>query len=107
MELLDKVTLRNAVKFLAERDSDLAAVVTRHGPPPLWARPPGFSTLTRIILEQQISLSSARAAYNRLTESIGEPVPEAFLTLSDVELKSARALREYLTVRSGSTNSMN
>jgi len=87
MGLLDEKTLRSAVKSLTERDSDLAAVVARHGPPPLWTRPPGFSTLTRIILEQQVSLSSARAAYDRLTKRIGEPVPEAFLTLSDVELK--------------------
>jgi len=87
MGLLDEETLHSAVRTLTERDSDLAAVVARHGPPPLWARPPGFSTLTRIILEQQVSLSSARAAYDRLAERIGEPVPEVFLTLSDTELK--------------------
>lgn len=55
-----------AVAELCRRDADLARVVTTHGPPPLWARPPGFETLVRIILEQQVSLLSAKAAFLRL-----------------------------------------
>src|SRR3712207_7093313 len=50
----------------ARRDRGLGAIVRRHGPPPLWARPRGFATLLRIILEQQVSLASARAMYLRL-----------------------------------------
>jgi DNA-3-methyladenine glycosylase II len=87
MKTLDEGTLREAVRVLAERDPDLAAVIARHGVPPLWARPPGFPTLTRIILEQQVSLSSAKAAYDRLEARIGEPKPETFLLLNDIELK--------------------
>jgi DNA-3-methyladenine glycosylase II len=87
MKTLDEGTLREAVRVLVERDPDLAAVIARHGVPPLWARPPGFPTLTRIILEQQVSLSSAKAAYDRLEARIGEPEPETFLLLNDVELK--------------------
>jgi DNA-3-methyladenine glycosylase II len=44
--------------------------------------------LLRIILEQQVSLASARAAYNRLVERIGTPTPEALLMLTDAELRS-------------------
>ena len=87
MELLDEEGLRAAVGILTGRDPDLATVVRRHGAPPLWARPPGFPTLVRIILEQQVSLSSARAAYDRLVGRTGEPAPETFLTLDDAELK--------------------
>src|SRR2546430_438989 len=53
------------VTALCERDRDLAAVVSRFGPPPLWGRQPGFGTLVQIILEQQVSLASARATYTR------------------------------------------
>jgi DNA-3-methyladenine glycosylase II len=67
-------------------DADLAAIVDRFGPPPLWARPPGFATLTFIILEQQVSLASARAAFERLTAATGELTPQAFLRLDDREL---------------------
>ena len=51
-----------AVEELAARDADLAEIVARHGPPPLWDREPGFPTLLHIVLEQQVSLASARAA---------------------------------------------
>ena len=87
MQLLDEGRLREAVAILAERDPDLASVVRRHGAPPLWARPPGFPALVRIILEQQVSLSSAKAAYDRLATRTGEPAPETFLELGDAELK--------------------
>ncbi|MGL6222742.1 MAG: DNA-3-methyladenine glycosylase family protein, partial [Steroidobacteraceae bacterium] len=52
-----------AVRELAARDARLARIVDDYGPPPLWARPPGFPTLARIILEQQVSLASAAALY--------------------------------------------
>ena len=48
-----------AVAELAARDPDLAGIVARYGPPPLWDREPGFATLLHIILEQQVSLASA------------------------------------------------
>ena len=75
------------VDHLAARDRDLAAVVERFGPPPLWSRPPGFPTLVMIVLEQQVSLQSARAAFNRLVDEISEVKPPAFLALDDATLK--------------------
>ncbi len=48
---------------------------------------PGFPTLVQIILEQQVSLASAAAAFNKLQEAILDVAPENFLTLDDVELK--------------------
>ena len=84
---LTRRSLLNATRHLAARDSDLAAVVDAYGPPPLWAREPGFHTLIHIILEQQVSLASAKAAYDRLIVATGRPVPERFLALNDADLK--------------------
>ena len=78
--------LELAVAELAARDPDLAAIVARHGPPPLWDRPGGFPTLVHIILEQQVSLASAQAAFDRLVAATDPLTPEAFLRLSDAEL---------------------
>jgi DNA-3-methyladenine glycosylase II len=64
-------SLQRGAKALAARDADLARVLERCGVPPLWGRPPGFSTLVRIILEQQVSLGSARAMYTRLSVATG------------------------------------
>ena len=74
---LDDAGLLEAVRELAATDSDLAGIVERHGPPPLWGREPGFESLVRIILEQQISLASAEAARLRLVGATGAIEPEA------------------------------
>jgi DNA-3-methyladenine glycosylase II len=63
---LNNQSLVEAVERLAERDHDIAVIVSAYGYPPLWARQPGFPTLVYIILEQQVSLASARAAFDRL-----------------------------------------
>lgn len=84
---LSEALLHEGAKALAQMDADLADVYSALGPPPLWARPPGFATLIYIILEQQVSLASARAAYQRLGQAIDPISPEAFLDLDDDRLK--------------------
>ncbi len=76
-----------ALEWLVARDADLASVHTRYGPPPMWDRPTGFATLVHIILEQQVSLASARAAYDRLLDLASPLTPERFLTLDGRTLR--------------------
>ncbi len=76
---LDRRGLRRGLACLTGEDPDLAAVVQRHGPPPLWARRPGIASLVQIILEQQVSLVSARAVYRRLERALGVVSPETLL----------------------------
>ena len=83
---LDEATLATAVAALAARDPDLAGIVARYGPPPLWDRAPGFATLLHIVLEQQVSLASAQAAFDRLRAAADPLTPARFLELSDAEL---------------------
>lgn len=71
---------------MAARDPDLAGIVARVGPPPLWDRPPGFATLVHIVLEQQVSLASARAAFERLVRATDPLTPQRFLRLTDAQL---------------------
>ncbi|MBL7805041.1 MAG: DNA-3-methyladenine glycosylase 2 family protein [Saprospiraceae bacterium] len=87
LSLLNENNLVAATEWLADRDEALANVVQRYGPPPLWARKPDFSTLVHIILEQQVSLASANAAFKRLQTALGEISPERFLTLDDEQLR--------------------
>ena len=75
-----------AVEELAARDADLAGIVARHGPPPLWDREPGFPTLLHIVLEQQVSLASAQAAFDRLRLATDPLTPDRFLELTDAQL---------------------
>jgi DNA-3-methyladenine glycosylase II len=85
---LDEQSLASALTDLAARDADLAAVLAELGPPPLWAREPGFPTLIHIILEQQVSLASARAAFERLQAAVHPLTPESFLLLDDAALRA-------------------
>jgi len=91
---LSAETLAVAVAELGTRDRDLAAVVERFGPPPLWGRDSGFGTLVQIILEQQVSLASARAAYERLTSTAGAMTPERVVTVDDAAMRGAGVSRQ-------------
>jgi len=84
---LNKKSLIKAVEYLEVRDRQLKLAVSKYGPPPLWMREEGFKTLIYIILEQQVSLASAKAAYEKLLRKIGSVTPVNFLKLSDTELK--------------------
>jgi DNA-3-methyladenine glycosylase II len=85
--MLDEIVFQSSVRELAIRDSDLARVIETYGAPPLWVREPGFPSLVYIILEQQVSLASARAAFQRLRAAANPLTPARFLKLSDAQLK--------------------
>ena len=94
MQLVDEATLTEAVHYLCQKDERLASVVDQYGKPPLWSRDEGFATLIHIILEQQVSLSSAKAAFDKLLQKLGDIRPDLFLQLSDEELKSVGFSRQ-------------
>src|SRR5216110_885873 len=91
---LTSESLAEGVAELARRDPHLAAVVARHGAPPLWDRAPGFETLVQIILEQQVSLASGRAAYARLEKVAGAVSPGRIAALENADLQSAGLTRQ-------------
>jgi DNA-3-methyladenine glycosylase II len=79
--------LRESVDILADRDPDIRRIRDTVGYPPLWARRPGFSTLVHIILEQQVSLASAKAAFDRLVAYTDPLTPESLLPISGARMK--------------------
>lgn len=72
---------------LAKNDADFAAIIHRYGYPPMWTRPATFQSLILFILEQQVSLASAYAAFKKLKEKIGFVTPAKILALSDTDLR--------------------
>jgi DNA-3-methyladenine glycosylase II len=72
----------------------LGFIYSRYGIPPLWDRPAGFATLLHIILEQQVSLASAKACFDKLAALIGEVEPVNLLELDDGELKAVGFSRQ-------------
>ncbi len=91
---LNRETLGHGACALAHRDADLAQVLRRLGEPPVWGRRPGFATLVRIILEQQVSLSAARTLYRRLQSHVGEVTPQVIHGLQPAGLRQLGLTRQ-------------
>lgn len=91
---LDAARLAQGAEELAARDPALAAILARRGAPPLWGREPGFATLLLIILEQQVSLASARKTFERVQAAAGELTPARLLALDDDTLRAAGVSRQ-------------
>lgn len=91
---LHQASLLSGVRTLTRRDPGLARLVARYGPPPLWVRRPGFTTLLRIILEQQVSLASAAAVYHRLAAAVRPLSPASILALGATGLQGLGLTRQ-------------
>lgn len=87
MRLIDETNLPRIARKLAKIEPHFARVIELYGPPPLWRREPGFATLLQIILEQQVSLASAKACYDKLCSRVGRLTPAKILASTDAELK--------------------
>ena len=86
--MLDETSFAQAAARLCASDPDLAAIVEQHGLPEFWAREPGLPTLVLLILEQQVSLASARAAYDRMETRLGGLTTAGILSSTDAELRA-------------------
>ena len=91
---LTNQTFNKALTILARNDRELAGIIDRFGKPPVWRRPGGFETLVLLILEQQVSLASAKAAYERLSDVASALAPDSLLLLSDEQFRGAGVSRQ-------------
>jgi DNA-3-methyladenine glycosylase II len=92
--ILTEKSLALAARELAERDQTLAEIHATYGDPPLWRRASGFTTLVHIILEQQVSLKSAKAMLGRLESAVQPFTPSRFIELGDTYLRSLGVTRQ-------------
>ena len=79
---------------LAHSDAHLQKIIHQYSYPPMWSRPASFATLIHILLEQQVSLASSKAALDKLKEKIGTITPEKLLALTDEELRACYFSRQ-------------
>ncbi len=91
---LDEESIVAGCEVLSSSEAMFATLYERNGPPPVWRREPGFATLVRLILEQQVSLASGAAAFHRLAARLGDVSPVALLTLDDTELRAVGFSRQ-------------
>jgi len=96
LQQFDSTNFQKICKQLARQDADLAGIIRQYGFPPMWTRPATFQTLILTILEQQVSLASAYAAFKKLKEKIGYVTPAKILQLTDLELRSCYFTRQKI-----------
>jgi DNA-3-methyladenine glycosylase II len=96
IETFDENNFHLLCQTLADKDPDLSVILKEHGYPPMWTRPATFQTLVLTILEQQISLASAYAAFGRLKNKIGYVTPAKILQMTDDELRACSFSRQKM-----------
>lgn len=96
VETFNKDNFKTICDALAKKDPDLQFILNTYNYPPCWKRTPSFETLVHIILEQQVSLSSAMAAMKKLKEKTGEITPANLAALSDTELRACYFSRQKI-----------
>ncbi len=72
-----------------------------YGSPPIWSRPQGFISLSKIILEQQVSLASANAHFEKLNAYVSEFTPTVISQLTDEELRNCQISRQKASYLKG------
>ena len=99
MQAVQKLTNDNysaVCRFLAADEMVFASIKEQYGFPPFWSRPPGFETLVRIILEQQVSLASGKAHFDRLSNHTGGLQPAILETMSDQDFRNCHISRQKM-----------
>ena len=106
IQRFDADNFRAICDQLAKRDADLKRILKTRGYPSMWTRPNSFQTLILTILEQQVSLAAAYAAFKRLKERIGTVTPEKLAALTDHELRACYFTRQKIVYARGLTEAI-
>jgi DNA-3-methyladenine glycosylase II len=86
---LDNPSGVRACTALATQSNILENLLQKNGIPPLWSRDPGFESLVRIILEQAVSLESAKAVFEKCQKEIGMISPKSIWAADEKVLRNA------------------
>ena len=86
--------METCFELLAERDTVLKELYKQYGVPYIPSRPQGFVTLCKLILEQQVSLASAKACFLKLEAKLVAMTPQNILNATDEELRSCTVSRQ-------------
>jgi DNA-3-methyladenine glycosylase II len=86
--------MQKAIDFLSKKDKIFKTVIEKYGVPVIPKRVQGFETLALLILEQQVSIDSAKATYNKLKNHIESFLPENLLDLSDENFRICGVSRQ-------------
>lgn len=80
--------MQQAIDYFLEKDAIFKVIIEKYGMPTIPKRPPGFETLVLLILQQQVSIDSAKATFLKLKSKEKTFEPTALLDLADGEYRN-------------------
>ncbi|OGS64797.1 DNA-3-methyladenine glycosylase 2 family protein [Flavobacterium sp.] len=83
-----------ALVVLTQKDEVLKGIISEFGLPIIQKRKEGFASMCHIILEQQVSIASAKAAYDKLVNLVGKVDPFTIHNATDEDLRSCGISRQ-------------
>jgi DNA-3-methyladenine glycosylase II len=87
--------MQEAFDFLVKTDSVFQKIVDQYGlPEVIPSRPEGFETLVLLILEQQVSIASAKATFLKIRSALHDIIPENLIHLSEEEFRTFGVSRQ-------------
>ena len=88
--------MQEAISYLTSKDETLKFILENFGNPIIQKREEGFASMCHIILEQQVSIASAKACYVKLENHFKTISPEVILNSSDDELRNCGVSRQKI-----------
>jgi DNA-3-methyladenine glycosylase II len=83
-----------AIKYLCKKDAIFKQIIKQYGLPIIPTRPQGFETLVLLILEQQVSIDSAKATFIKLKSKVKKFTSKNLLALADEMYREAGVSRQ-------------
>jgi DNA-3-methyladenine glycosylase II len=88
--------MQQTISYLTSKDETLKFILDNFGNPIIQKREEGFASMCHIILEQQVSIASAKACYVKLENHFGKITPEIIINASDDELRNCGVSRQKI-----------
>ncbi|RTZ01502.1 DNA-3-methyladenine glycosylase 2 family protein [Flavobacterium sp. RSP49] len=86
--------MQEAIDYLLEKDAIFKAIIEQYGMPVIPKRPQGFETLVLLVLEQQVSIESAKATFLKIKTTLKTVTPEILVLISDAEFRNLGVSRQ-------------
>jgi DNA-3-methyladenine glycosylase II len=86
--------MQESIPFLSQKDEVLKTIIADFGLPIIQKREEGFASMCHIILEQQVSIASAKAAYEKLVNLVGKVDPFNISNATDQDLRTCGISRQ-------------
>ena len=80
--------MKKSISYLLKKEKVFQQILDLYGEPIISTRPEGFESLCKLIIEQQVSLASAKACYLKMEEFLEKVTPQNILNASEEDLRN-------------------